>query len=210
MKTKIVIFGAAGTGLIMAEEVEKNINMQFFGFLDDEKEKQSKGYCGYPVLGGLSAWDSVSQDCLFLSSLYGPKKNELFSNMIKYLKIPPERWTNLISEAALVSKKCKVGFGTYVGPGVILNPEVRVGNYCALMANAWIGHHSKIGNYVFLSNSLSLSGGVAVGDGSYLGSNATIREYAKIGSYVTVGMGSVVVKDINSHEIVVGNPARKI
>jgi sugar O-acyltransferase (sialic acid O-acetyltransferase NeuD family) len=210
MKTKIVILGAAGTGLIMAEEIEKNIDMQFFGFLDDDKEKQSHGYHGYPLLGGLSAWDSLSQDCLFLSSLFGPEKNEFFSNKIKSFKIPNERWTTLISKAAIVSRNCKVGFGTYVGPGVIINPEVRVGNYCALMANMWIGHHSKIGNHVFLSNSLSISGGVTIGDGSYLGSNATVREYAKIGSYVIVGMGSVVVQDISDREIVAGNPARKL
>ncbi|MBN1911666.1 MAG: hypothetical protein JW818_18130, partial [Pirellulales bacterium] len=74
----IVILGAGGTGLAMAESVERLPAGRFTGFLDDDPAKQSDGYEGFSVLGGLDDWPSLPGECLFLSSLYGPNTNRVF------------------------------------------------------------------------------------------------------------------------------------
>ena len=43
-----------------------------------------------------------------------------------------------------------------------------------------------------------------------IGANSVIKQGIKIGDNVTVGAGSVVLKDVNSNTMVVGNPAKKI
>jgi len=61
---------------------------------------------------------------------------------------------------------------------------------------------------VLCANSVSIAGCVSIGSVSYIGANSTIREYTKIGSRAIIGMGSVVIQNVQSDQIVAGNPAR--
>ena len=51
---------------------------------------------------------------------------------------------------------------------------------------------------------------VTIGDNCWIGGHATILPGVTIGDNVTIGAGSVVVKDIPSNSIAVGNPAKVI
>lgn len=51
---------------------------------------------------------------------------------------------------------------------------------------------------------------VTIGDNVWIGGSVTILPGVKIGSNVTIGAGSVVVKDIPSDVVAVGNPCRVI
>ncbi len=52
--------------------------------------------------------------------------------------------------------------------------------------------------------------GVTIGDNVWIGGSVTILPGVHIGDNVTIGAGSVVVKDIPSDSIAVGNPCRVI
>ena len=49
-----------------------------------------------------------------------------------------------------------------------------------------------------------------IGDNCFIGANAIIMAGVTIGNEVVVGSGAIVTKDIPSHCIVAGNPARVI
>ena len=51
---------------------------------------------------------------------------------------------------------------------------------------------------------------VAIGDNCWIGGGVTILPGVTIGDNVTIGAGSVVVSDIPSGCVAVGNPARKV
>lgn len=51
---------------------------------------------------------------------------------------------------------------------------------------------------------------VIIEDDAWIGANVSILKGVKIGKGAIVGIGSVVVKDVDDYEIVVGNPARVI
>ena len=51
---------------------------------------------------------------------------------------------------------------------------------------------------------------VTIGDNCWIGGNATILPGVKIGNNVTIGAGSVVVKDMTSDCVAVGNPAKVV
>jgi acetyltransferase-like isoleucine patch superfamily enzyme len=53
-----------------------------------------------------------------------------------------------------------------------------------------------------------VSGSVTIGDDTWIGPQATIRDGLTIGAGVLVGIGSVVVKNIEAGTTVKGNPAR--
>ena len=51
---------------------------------------------------------------------------------------------------------------------------------------------------------------MAIGDNCWIGGGVTILPGVTIGDNVTIGAGSVVVSDIPSGCVAVGNPARKV
>lgn len=71
-----------------------------------------------------------------------------------------------------------------------------------------IAHNCRIGSGVFITACAELSGGVEVGDDAWIGPNAAIMQKARIGKRALVGLGAVVVKDVEASAVYAGNPAK--
>jgi len=196
---RVIVLGIGGTGLLMAESVKRS-GYEFIGFLDDTHRK--------PVLGPLASWGEY-EGTYFLSSLYGAKKTPRYCGIIKDLGIPRNRFVSVIDPSA-VMMTADIGAGVYVGPGVVVEPEVVLGDLCSLLGSVYVAHHCRLGEYVCCANNVSIAGGVKIGSASYIGANASIREYLEVGERAIIGMGSVVVKNVPPGAMVAGNPARSI
>jgi len=72
-----------------------------------------------------------------------------------------------------------------------------------------VAHNVKIGRNCMIIALTCIGGGVIIEDNSYVGIGSSIRDQVKIGEKAFVGMGAVVVKDVEENVTVVGNPARK-
>jgi len=207
---KIVILGAGGTGLLIADSILRDPRSDLVGFLDDDAQKKGVGQGRFPVLGALSFWRALPAECHFISSLYSPKSNVEFYLKIRSLGIPDGRWANVVDPSAIVSSSVVLGHGVYLGPVTVLEPNVSIGNWCAMLGRVYIAHDTCIGDYAACANSASIAGGVRVGLCAFIGANATVRECLQIGRHTVIGMGAVVIRDIPDGSIVVGNPSRII
>jgi acetyltransferase EpsM len=205
---QVVILGAGGTGLLIADSILRNPHNDLVGFLDDDPQKKNIGQGKFPVLGALSVWRSLPPECRFISSLYGPKRNVEYYLKIRSLGIPEDRWANIVDPSAIISLSVALGSGVYVGPATVLEPGVSLGNWCAMLGSVYIAHDTCIDAYTACANSVSIAGGVRVGVATFVGANATVREYLQIGRYAVVGMGAVVIRDIPEASVAVGNPSR--
>jgi acetyltransferase-like isoleucine patch superfamily enzyme len=56
----------------------------------------------------------------------------------------------------------------------------------------------------------NLAGEVTVGDGCYFGMNSCVINRTKIGEWSVIGAGAAVTRDIPSHSLAVGVPARVV
>ena len=110
--------------------------------------------------------------------------------------IPSHKYFTLVHPHATVSTKAKIGYDTFIGPQVNVMPNAIIGNHCSFRASANIGHDCFIDNYSYMGPNSTLSGRVNVKKGVHIGPNASVREKVTLGSFCTIGMGSVVLKNI--------------
>ena len=206
----VVVLGAGGTGLYIAACIERSNGFKFTGFLDDDEIKQSKGYEGFPVLGGLKSWRSLDNNPFFINSLYSVKKMQIFRSIVESIQIPDERWATIVDSRATVCSGVKIKSGSFVGPGSVIEPASVIGPRCALLGNVYVAHHSMLEEYVVCANSVSIAGGVHIGRATYVGANASIHEYVEICSFATIGMGAVVLEHVPEGVTVIGNPAKPL
>tara|TARA_X000000368_G_scaffold135577_1_gene106431 strand:- start:5326 stop:5931 length:606 start_codon:yes stop_codon:yes gene_type:complete len=107
---------------------------------------------------------------------------------------------------------CTIGKYNYFGPGVVINNTI-IKNYCSIAPNVIIGGTEH--DYSNFSTSIRLYPHdkfktSVIEDDVWIGANAVIRTGVTIGKGSIVGANAVVLEDVPSLSIVVGNPGRVI
>lgn len=131
-----------------------------------------------------------------------------------------------VREGAVLGTNCVVGRGAYIGSGVVIGDNCKIQNYALVYEPANLGDGVFIGPAVVLTNdtyprAINPDGspksaqdwepvGVTIRDGASIGARATCVAPVTIGEWATVAAGAVVVKDVPSHALVAGVPARRI
>jgi acetyltransferase-like isoleucine patch superfamily enzyme len=112
----------------------------------------------------------------------------------------------------------KMGNNCRVGTLSDLQGHNQFGNHCWLHSNVHIGQKSTIGNYVFIYPFVVFTNdptppsniciGPEVGDFSQISVFSVLLPGVKIGKHCLVGAGSVVGKDVDDYQLVLGSPAK--
>ncbi len=212
---KVIIIGGLGNGSVIANAIiDANKRgfkeWEFAGYLNDRVEKE-ESIEGFPILGKLADVQKfIKKGFNFIYTIYridGQKERiELFES----LKIPESQLAIFIHPAAYIAPNVKVGKGTVVMPNVSISSGTKIGKCCLIMVGATIGHNNEIGNYCHFAAQSCTSSFVKTEEGVHLGLNSTVRENLLIGKYSTLGMGSVLLENMEAEEIWAGNSAKFI
>jgi len=131
-----------------------------------------------------------------------------------------------VREGARIGAECVIGKNAYVDVDVVIGDRVKVQNNVSLYRGVTVEDGVFIGPHACLTNdkiprAVNADGSartdadwevipILVRRGAAIGANATILPGVTIGRWAMVGSGAVVVRDVGDHELVVGNPARRI
>ncbi len=88
--------------------------------------------------------------------------------------------------------------------------STEIGNNNIIMAHVHLGHNVKIGDNTEICTGTIIGGYAEINDNAKIKLGVTIRNRKKIGKNCIVGMGSVVIRDVEENYVVVGNPAKEI
>ncbi len=125
-------------------------------------------------------------------------------------KLGDREYITVVHPNAIKAESVKLGYGTVVMAGAILNPFTTVGNHCIINTGASIDHDCTIHNFVHIAPHCTLCGEVEIGEGTWVGAGTTVIQGKHIGKNCFIGAGSVVVKDIPDGCLCYGNPAKVI
>jgi len=87
----------------------------------------------------------------------------------------------IVGADCIIREGVTINAGTRVG-----GSETRVGDGCALLANAHVAHDCKLGDRVTLSNGVLLGGHVQIGDDATIGGGAAAHQRVRIGAHAFV------------------------
>lgn len=209
----ILILGGEGMGLIAAS-VAQSLGLHVLGFLNDIAEVGSTigRKVPFPVLGASSDWEQFDDGTVkFIVTFGAMQRSERALRHINSLGLRPNVLGSLISPTAHLDLDfITLGQGVLVASGSGVSVDASIGNHSALMTGSYLGHDSSIADFVHLAAGAVVGAYCTIGDGVHVGTNATVRERVKIGAYSLIGSGSVILNDVPSRSIVVGNPGRII
>lgn len=119
---------------------------------------------------------------------------------------------------AVVGAGCNLGKNVFVDEGVRIGDRVKIQNNVSVYRGVTIADEVFVGpSAVFTNDRVPRATATTwevvptdVAEGSSIGANATIVCGVRIGRYSLVAAGAVVVRDVEEHSVVAGNPARVI
>jgi sugar O-acyltransferase (sialic acid O-acetyltransferase NeuD family) len=177
------------------------------GFLDDDRARHGRRYCGITVLGGRELLNKHA-DAFVLAVPGSPAGYLRRRSVIESLPVDGSRFATVIHPSVVTAPDAVIGHNTLLMSHVVVSCSVRVGNHCIVLPNTVISHDSTVGDYCCVGSNVSISGSVAVGSECYIGSGVKMREHVRIGSRSLIGLGSNVIADIPEGIVAVGNPAK--
>ena len=197
---RLVIIGASGHGMVVAD-IACLVGYDDIRFLDDDSAKKS--CCGYPVVGPVSDAAFIESN-LFVAIGNAAVRRELMERY-RHATFP-----SLVHPSAVVARTSRLGAGTVVMAGAIINPGAIVGRGCIVNTCASVDHGCMVADFAHVAVGAHLCGEVTVGAGVWIGAGSTVSNNVDICAGTTVGAGAVVVRDITEAGTYVGVPVRRV
>jgi sugar O-acyltransferase (sialic acid O-acetyltransferase NeuD family) len=193
----MILYGASGHAKVVIEILEKS-GIRIDELFDDNQLILS--LCGYTC--SVYSKEKILNNQLIIS-IGENKTRKLVAE-----KIGKINYGQAIDITSSVSVRAKIGEGSVVMPGAVINSGAVIGEHSIINTNASVDHDCVLGSFVHISPGGSLAGNVKIGEGTHVGTGASVIPNITIGKWCIIGAGSVILKDIPDFAVVVGNPGR--
>jgi len=203
MTKKLIIIGAGGHGKVVAD-IAFQKGYKEVCFLDDAPLKDCMGI---PVVGRVIDAQKHIGSCDFFIAIGNSK---IRASIYSDLKQKGANLISLVHPNAVIGGNVRIGNGSVVMAGGIINACATVGEGVIINTNSSIDHDCNIGDFCHIAVGVNVAGTVFVGKNCFLGAGSTIKNNVTICDDCVIGAGAVVVKDIDQSGTYVGVPSRKI
>lgn len=196
----ILIVGAGGHAKVVIATL-RAAEIAVAGVLDDRAESWGRSVLGCPVLGGLSRLEG-SADRAVLAIGSNAARRDIAA------RFPNTSWASAIHPAATVHESVKVGPGTVIFAGAVIQPDTVLGGHVIVNTGTTADHDCVLEDFVHVAPGVHLAGAVHLHEGVFLGVGCTVTPGITVGRWTTVGAGGVVIRNLPANTVAVGVPAR--
>lgn len=205
---KVVIWGASGHALVVADIIRLRAEYQIIGFLDNvTPQRRNTIFCGAQILGGEEQLDGLREQGVN-HIIFGFGNYEMRLSLAEYVKLKGFQLASAIHPSAIIAADVSIKSGTVVAAGAVINSGSTIGENVIINTSASVDHECIIGDGAHICPGAHLAGNVTVGRGAWVGIGACVINRISIGSASLIGAGAVVVKDIPDNVVAYGNPAK--
>ena len=211
---RFLIWGGGGHGKVVADAIRSS-GHAVAGFVDADPLKlgghvEPGGGCVVQLeeefLRDIRAGAGLGSGADAVALAIGDNRKRLEClRELEGVSVPP-----VVHPASVLSPSCRLGDGTVVFAGVLVNAAAMIGRAVILNTGCIVEHDCRIADGVHLSPRATLAGGVSVGRRSWIGAGATVIPRIDVGEDVTIGAGAVVIEVVSDGLTMVGVPARPI
>jgi UDP-N-acetylbacillosamine N-acetyltransferase len=210
MTKKLVLIGASGHALVVADIIRQQGDYEIVGFLDDVNlDRHGSEFCGAKILGGFDRLSVLRkdgvQDCLIAIG-HCPARLRLS----KRVNDQGFRLGVAVHPQAIVAPDVSIGDGSVICAGAVINPGVRIGENVIVNTSASVDHECIISDGVHVGPGVHLGGRVQVGQGAWLGIGSIVKDRVDIGAGSILGAGAVLLKNLPASMMAYGIPANVI
>lgn len=200
---EVILIGAGGHAMSLAEFAGSQIR----GYLSKEENPELKS----EWLGDDTCAEALIESghefmMAFVYSglpvMHGRK------SLLEYYEKLGAHFASLISPSSIVTAGSKIGEGTAVMNGAIVNRAL-LGRHVVVNSGAIVEHDCRVGDNTFIGPGAVIGGFTEIGKNCFIGLGARIGNGLKIGDDITVGMGVTITKDLTDPGIYHGCPVRK-
>ena len=212
----ILIWGGKSQSLIIKNMIEKGLvffenkkqNNNRIAFIVDPFLERPTFDTDIPFLNDKSNFKKILKEVdSFIVAIAGNlgMARTLISEELLKLELKP---LSVISSHAYIDQNVLLGKGLQIMPNTVINCFSKISNFCIINSSATIDHECYLGKGVHIMGAASLAGRIRVNNFATVGTNATVIPDIELSEGSYVGAGSVVTKNINKDEIVIGNPSK--
>lgn len=209
------IYGAAGGGQNLLHAAQTQLQRQglrqYPCFIDDEvgDNTQVLGRQSMPYADFMKGDPAYRKVVVAIANPATRKKL-----MEKVLSDGGKLWS-VVDKSAVIDPTAQLGKGATLYAHTVIGSGCVVGKGFRAAAGSILCHDCIVADYVTLCANVTCNGYITIEEGVYIGSNAVIingsaMKPIRIGKGAVIGMGAVVLGDVEPYTTVVGNPAKPI
>ncbi|MBQ6702967.1 MAG: acetyltransferase [Clostridia bacterium] len=200
---RLVIVGAGGHGRVVADIAKKSGAYCDLVFLDDSEEINEKVH----VSGKVSSFAEYIKDSDFIIAI---GNNAVRERLQRMMEGEGACFATLVHPNATVGDGVKLGRGSVVMAGAVLNSCAEVGDGVIINTCSSVDHDCRVGDYTHISVGAHVAGTVTIGSKVFVCAGVTVINNVSICDGCIIGAGATVIKNIDSSGTYVGVPANII
>jgi UDP-N-acetylbacillosamine N-acetyltransferase len=205
---KIVIWGASGHAMVVADIIRLVGRYEIIGFIDNvNPHRRGSEFCGSQILGGEEQLEMLLNQGID-HIIFGFGNCEARLRLSEHVKPQGFHIASAIHPRAIIASDVTIGAGTVIMGGAVINSGTRIGENVIINTSASVDHECDIRDGAHICPGVHLAGKVIVGRGAWVGIGSCVVDHLSIGSGSLIGAGAVVVTDIPDNVIAYGNPAK--
>lgn len=200
---EIFVLGGGGHAKVVIDTLLLN-DFVIKGIFDDDSFAVKKELKKYPYMGEINKFGHSNYN----TGIIGIGNNHVrhrYANAMTMVK-----WEKTVHPFTYVHPTVKIGDGSVIFAGAVIQPDVVIGRHCIINTGANIDHDCILEDFVHIAPGVNLAGGVFIKEGSFIGISCSVLPNKTIGSWSVVGAGTVVIKDLPGNVTAVGVPAKII
>jgi sugar O-acyltransferase (sialic acid O-acetyltransferase NeuD family) len=191
----IVLVGAGGHAVACADVIEQTKAFTIAGLIGTPEQVGTR-VAGYEVIGTDEDLPRLRETHEHALVTVGQIRTSA-PRVRLWEALADGGWTvpTVVSPRAYVSAHSRLGAGTIVMHGAVVNASATIGRNVIVNSLALVEHDVDIGDHCHIATGAVLNGGVRVGARSFVGSATAVRQGITIGDDCVIGMGQRILAD---------------